>query len=156
MVRTLTISLMLVFWTSGFTLAATSQENAENYMQMHNIESTWHQAATTRNVDLIMSLFADNAVFTSHGKTYTGKDELRQFWQHSDAFQPQSQLVGYTPPYRLKYDLKGDRGQLYFECLYVDNATKKIASHVGVNADLVHKNGRWQIKSAKATPLPQL
>ena len=88
--RTLTISLMLVFWTSGFTLAATSQENAENYMLMHNIESTWHQAATTKNVDLIMSLFADNAVFTSHGKTYTGKDELREFWENSDGFQPQA------------------------------------------------------------------
>ncbi len=156
MVRALTISLMLVFCSSGFTFAATSQENAENYMLMHNIESTWHQAATTKNVDLIMTLFADDAVLTAHGKTYKGKDELRGFWEKGAAFQPQSQLVGYTPPYRLKYDIEGEKGHLYFECLYVDNATKKIASHVGVTADLVRRNGRWLIEDAKLTPLPQL
>jgi uncharacterized protein (TIGR02246 family) len=156
MVRALTLSLMLVFCTAGFTLAATSQEDAENYMLMHSIESTWHQAATNKNVDLIMTLFADDGVLTAHGTTYKGKDQLRAFWEKGAAFQPQSQLIGYTAPYRLKYDLEGDKGHLYFECLYVDNATKKIASHVGVNVELARKNGRWLIESAKTTPLPQL
>jgi len=103
-----------------------------------------------------MSLFADDASVTAGGKTYTGKNQLRQFWQAGKPFQPQSQLVGYTPPYRLKYDLEGNSGHLYFECLYVDNATKKIVSHVGIHADLVHVDGHWLIKEAKATPLPEL
>ena len=60
------------------------------------------------------------------------------------------------PPDRLKYDLEGNSGHLYFECLYVDNATKKIVTHVGVQADLIRANGRWLIKGAKSTPLPQL
>jgi hypothetical protein len=154
--RTLTVSVMLVFCFSGFAFAAETEENAENFMQMHKIECAWHQAATTKNVDLIMSLLADDAVLTSRGKTYTGADQIRRFRQAGEAFQPQSQLVGCTPPYRLKYDLEGTSGHLYFECLYVDNGTKKIASHVGVNADLIRVNGRWLIKDAKTTPPPRL
>lgn len=154
--RTLTTAIVLVLGLSSLALAAGSEENAEDFMQMHMIESAWHQAATTKNVDLIMSLFADDATFLAHGKTIKGEVQLRQFWQQSDAFQPQSQLVGYTPSFRLKYDLKGDTGHLYFECLYVDNATKKINSHVGVSADLVRRNGHWLIEDAKAAPLPQL
>ena len=156
MVRALLILLMVVLSSSGFAPAAPSQDNAEDYMMMHEIESTWHQAATTKNVDLMMSLFADDAALTAHGKTYKGKDELRGFWEKAAAFQPQSQLVGYTPAYRLKYDLDGDKGHLYFECLYVDNATKKIADHVGVTADLIRRHGRWLIEDAQTAPLPQL
>jgi hypothetical protein len=154
--RTLTITIVLILSFSGFALAAGAEENAEDFMQMHQIESTWHQAATTKNVNLIMSLFVGDASLTTGGKTYTGTAQLRQFWQASKPFQPQSQLVGYTPPYRLKYDLEGNSGHLYFECLYVDNATKKIVSHVGVHADLIHVDDHWLIKEAKATPLPQL
>jgi hypothetical protein len=156
MKRNLTTAIVLVLSLSGAALAAGAEENAEDFMHMHQIESTWHQAATTKNVDLIMSLFAENASVTAGGKTYIGKDQIRKFWQAGKPFQPQSQLVGYTPPYRLKYDLEGNSGHLYFECLYVDNATKKIVSHVGVHAALIHVDGHWLIKNATATPLPQL
>lgn len=153
--RLLTILVLGLFCISGYALAA-QNGTSEDFMQMHLIESAWHQAATTKNVDLIMSLFADDATFLAHGKTIKGKVQLRQFWQHSDAFQPQSQLVGYTPSFRLKYDLEGDKGHLYFECLYVDSGTNKIVSHVGVTADLTRENGHWLIADAKATPLTQL
>ena len=149
---TLVLGLLCI---SGYALAA-QNEHPEDFMRMHMIESTWHQAATNKNVDLMMSLFADDASFTNGGKTYTGKAQIRQFWQAAKPFQPQSQLVGYTPPYRLKYDLEGDSGHLYFECLYVDNGTKQIVSHVGVNADLIRVDGNWLIKEAKGAPLPQL
>jgi uncharacterized protein (TIGR02246 family) len=153
--RWLTTLVLGLLCISGYALAA-QNDRPEDFMRMHMIESTWHQAATSKNVDLMMSLFADDASFTTGGKTYTGKAQIRQFWEAAKPFQPQSQLVGYTPPYRLKYDLDGDSGHLYFECLYVDNATKKIASHVAVNADLVRWNGHWLIEDAKAAPLPQL
>lgn len=156
MQRWLVMAALLPFYFSGIALAAQSAEDAQSFMQMHRIESTWHHAATTKNVDQIMSLFADDAAFTVRGKTYKGEAQLRHFWQKGRAFQPQSQLVGYTPPYRLKYDLEGNTGHLYFECLYVDNATKKIVAHVGVDADLVRRDGHWLIERAKATPLPNL
>lgn len=96
--RTLTVSVITILCFSGFAFAARSEENPENFMQMHMIESKWHQAATTKNVDLMMSLFADDAAVTSGGKTYTGKDQIRRFWQAGKAFQPQSKLIGYTRP----------------------------------------------------------
>ena len=57
--------------------AATVEENAEDFMGIHKIEIVFHEAGTTKNLDLMLSLFADDATLTSGGKTYKGKDEIR-------------------------------------------------------------------------------
>ena len=54
--------------------AATEEENAEDFMGIHKIEIVFHEAGTTKNLDLMLSLFADDATLTSGGKTYKGKD----------------------------------------------------------------------------------
>jgi hypothetical protein len=52
-----------------FTLAGGSQaateENAEDFMGIHNIEIMFHEAGATKNLDLMLSLFADDATLTS-------------------------------------------------------------------------------------------
>ena len=47
-------------------------------MQLHKVEIAFHEAGTTKNLDLMLSLFADDAVLTAGGKTYTGKDQIRK------------------------------------------------------------------------------
>jgi hypothetical protein len=39
-------------------------------MGIHKIEIIFHEAGTTKNLDLMLSLFADDATLTSGGKTY--------------------------------------------------------------------------------------
>jgi hypothetical protein len=46
-------------------------------MGIHKIEIILHEAGTTKNLDLMLSLFADDATLTSGGKAYKGKDEIR-------------------------------------------------------------------------------
>lgn len=99
-------------------------ETAQDYMQMHQLEANFHQAATDHNIDLIMSLFADGATVVAFGKTYIGADQICRFWQSSGPFT--HHWVGYTPAFRIAYKLNGNTGHLYFECLYVDDRTRRL------------------------------
>ena len=109
-------------FVDGGGLGAATEETAVDFMQLHKVEIAFHEAGTTKNLDLMLSLFADDAVLTAGGKTYTGKDQIKGFWQAAATFQPQNQWVAYTPAFRIRYDVQGDRAHLYFECLYVDKA----------------------------------
>ena len=135
---------------------AANEENPRDFMDIHKIEITFHEAGTTKNLDLMMSLFADDATITSGGKTYTGRDQVRSYWQAAGPFQPQNQWVAYTPAFRIKYTVEGNSAQLYFECLYVDKAANKIAAHTNSEDTLVRVNGRWLIKDMKAALVPEL
>ena len=56
------------------------QRDADLY-QITEIERKWHQATTTHDIDLMMSLWAEDATFTvASGDTLTGKDAIRTFW----------------------------------------------------------------------------
>ena len=127
MKRLAMVSTMLTFClANGAT--ANADENAEDFMQIHKIEITFHEAGTTKNLDLMLSLFADDARITSGGKTYSGKEQVRSYWQSAGVFQPQNQWVAYRPAFRIKYDVNGDGAHLYFECLYVDKPRTKSPS----------------------------
>jgi hypothetical protein len=137
-------------------LRAGTEENAEEFMDLHKVEIDFHEAGSTKNLDLMLSLFADDAVLTAGGKTYIGKDQVKSYWQAAGPFQPQNQWVGYTPAFRIRYDVEGDRAHLYFECLWVDKAAGKIAAHTNSDDILARVNGKWLIKEMKAASVPEL
>jgi hypothetical protein len=153
--RVLVLSCLLAFGIVRVAIAGT-EENAEDFMAMHKIEIAFHEAGTTKNLNLMLSLFSGDATITAGGKTYTGKEQIKAFWQAAGTFQPQNQWVAYTPAFRIKYDVRGDTAHLYFECLYVDKAANKIAAHTNSNDTLIRVNGRWLIKDMKAAVVPQL
>ncbi len=155
MQRALMISAMLALCLTTRAVAET-EENPDDFMQMHRIEIAFHQAGTTKNLDLMLSLFADDATLTAGGKTYTGKDQIRGYWQAAGTFQPQNPWVAYTPAFRIKYNVQDDSAHLYFECLYVDKVANRIAAHTNSDDTLVRVNGRWLIKDMKAAAVPEL
>ena len=112
--RALSFALAVVAGLSLSLVAyAGEEENPEDFMQLHNIEITFHKAGSTKDVALMLSLFADDAVLTAKGKTYTGKDQIKSYWQAHPAFQPQAQWVGYTPAIRIDM-IAGRPGPLVF------------------------------------------
>ena len=155
MKHVLTVSTMLAFCLTGMAIAG-REEDADDFMQIHNIEIVFHQAGTTKNLDLMMSLFADDATITSGGKTYRGKDQIKAFWQAAGTFQPQNRWVAYTPAFRIKYSVEGNNAHLYFECLYVDKTANKVAAHTNSDDTLIRVNGKWLIKDMKAAAVPEL
>ncbi len=152
---TLTRGLLLGMALAGPGLAQSAPQTsdclaAENYMQMHQIEADFHQAATNHNIDLMMSLFAKGATVVAFGKTYTGADQIRRFWQSSGPFT--HHWVGYTPAFRIAYKLTGNTGHLHFECFYADTQDKKVTTHVDLNAVVVLQNGKWLLHDVTVTP----
>jgi ketosteroid isomerase-like protein len=135
---------------SNCSANANITEAAQDYMQMHQIEANFHQAATDHNMDLMMSLFAKDATLVAFGKTYAGADQIRRFWQSSGPFT--HHWVGYTPAFRIAYKLAGSTGHLYFECLYVDDQDNKVTTHADLNAVVVLRNGKWLLHDLTVTP----
>ena len=133
--------------SSGSAEQAQMQQQSDLY-QIDQIERTWHKAASTHNLDLMMSLWATNATFTINGSTYTGSGEIRKFFQGAAPFQPQNHWVSDTPAYKIRTTVSGDKGTLYFECHYVDTKTKKVVSTVAADQNVQKIGGRWLITSS--------
>ena len=146
--------LLLLTWAPVTSYAA---ENTADAMGLHQIEITFHQAASTKDLDLMMSLFADNATLTAGGKTYVGKSEIRKYFATvAGAFQPNNEWTAYTPAQRIRTSADGDDATLYFECLYVDRQTKTIKTHTFSDDTLVRSGDRWLIKTMKAGSVDEI
>jgi uncharacterized protein (TIGR02246 family) len=154
--RSLLVLTAIAGLSAAMIAGATTEENAEDFMNLHKVEIAFHEAGTTKNLDMMLSLFADDAVLTAGGKTYTGKDQIKRFFEAAGTFQPQNHWVAYTPAFRIRYSVEGNRAHLYFECLYVDKDSNKIAAHTNSDDTLVRINGRWLIKEMKAAPVREL
>src|SRR3974390_2297305 len=74
-----------------------TENNPADLFALHNVEIIFHQAASTKDLGLMMSLFADDAILAVGGKTYTGKDQVRSYFASvAGSFQPQNKWVAYT------------------------------------------------------------
>jgi len=127
-----------------------TQQKADIY-DIEQIEANWHKASSTKDLDLMMSLWADNATFQVGTQTYTGKDQIRNFFAtQASPFKPENQWISETPAYKMTATVNGDKGTLYFECHYVDVPTKTVKSVVAANQDVARINGKWVITSSIA------
>lgn len=130
-----------------------TQEDADKYA-IEQIESNWHKASSTKDVDLMMSLWAPDATFNNGSDTLTGKAEIRRFFETTAGpFKPENHWLSDTPAYKIRVTVNGDKGTLYFECHYVDTETQKVVNVVGADQNVQKINGKWLITSlAAATP----
>jgi SnoaL-like domain len=134
-----------------------TENNPADLFALHNVEIVFHQAASTKDLGLMMSLFADDAVLTVGGKTYIGKDQVRNYFASvAGSFQPQNKWVAYTPAQRIRIDIDRDKAHLYFECLYVDVVAKQIAAHTFSDDNMMRSGDKWLIKEMKAGLVPEL
>jgi hypothetical protein len=126
-----------------------SQKQADLYA-IDQIERTWHQAASAKDLDKWMTIWAPNATFTVGGKTYTGTAAIRKLLSGVGPMQPQNQWVSDTPSYKIRATVNGDKGTLYFECDYVDVKTGKVANVVAADQDVQRIDGKWLITNSVA------
>jgi len=138
---------------SAGTAQADLQKQAD-LLAIEQIEATWHKAASTHDVDLMMSVWADNATFTIGTRQLTGKDQIRAFFATEAApFKAENNWISETPAYKIRTTVDGDKGTLYFECHYVDVPTRTVKAVVGSDQDVERIDGKWLITdSVAATP----
>jgi ketosteroid isomerase-like protein len=145
------ISLAACGRASGSDATEEMQHKAD-FWEIDQIEKSFHEATTKKDIDLMMSLWAPNATLTAGpGLTAAGTDEIRQVWLgESRAFEPATNWVSDHPAYKLEITADGDLGTLHFECHYVDVDTKKMALVTSADLDVARIDGRWLITNMVA------
>lgn len=140
------VAVMVVAVAAG----AAPGPSPSDLMAIHQVEIDFHKAGSTKDLNLMLSLFTDDATLAAAGKTYVGKDQVRAYWTQAGPFLPQNHWAGYTPAYKIRIGVDGDRATLYFECLWVDVQTGQVKVHSYSDDVLVRTGGKWLIKEMKA------
>jgi ketosteroid isomerase-like protein len=129
--------------------------------EIYQLQAAFHQAKTTQDLVLMMSLWADDATFTNNstGKTYAGLDQIRSFWQGSGSFT--HHRFSLVPSYKTTIKVHGNQASLYFECHDVgefasdkfdDPAIKTIVNDTFLAGTLRNLGGAWLFWSMTAGP----
>jgi ketosteroid isomerase-like protein len=142
------LSVVLVACSgSGNDSAGNQSRRFQDMWQIDQIEKNFHHATTTKDIDLMLSLYAPNATMTvGPGVTASGLDEIRQFWlEKASTFEPQNHWVSDHPAYKLEITVNGDRGTLHFECHYIDIETGEVVYATTADFDVARIDGKWLI-----------
>ena len=120
-------------------------------VQIYELQASFHRAASAKDLNLMMSLWAEDATFTIGGQTSRGKSQIRAWFANvAGSFRPQNRWVSLTPSQKIRISVQGDRATLYFECHYVDAKTGEMKSQIAADTTLVRSNGKWLITDLKA------
>ena len=110
------------------------------------IEKTFHEAISKKDIDQMMSSVAPNATATfGPGQRCPGRRKIRDVWLKSVAFKPETNWLSDHPAYKLKATVDGDRGTLRFECHFVDMLTRNVAAVTAASQDVARIDDRWLI-----------
>jgi len=154
----LVVSLAACGSSSSKSASEQASQRRADLWSIDQIESKFHEATSKKDIDMMMSLWAPNATFTTKpGETLIGKRQIRRFWLAAPAFEAENHWVSDTPAYKIRITVNGDRGTLHFECHYLDSKTKKIGPVTAADQQVTRINGRWLITdmvggSATLTP----
>lgn len=121
---------------------------AADKFDITQLQVKWHEAATTKNLELAMSLFSDDAVFTVAGQSYSGKEQIRNWLATKAAFfKPENHWTSLHPAFKLRVSAVDDRGTLHFECHFVDPETQQFKASTQGDARVARISGHWLITS---------
>jgi len=141
--------LVVASGCGGSSSSSASDEALQRESDLYaisQIEKTFHEAITMKDIDAMMSLYAPNATATfGPGQTVSGKEQIRDVWLKSVPFRQTTNWLSDHPAYKLKATVNGDRGTLRFECHFVDLLTQKIAAVTGGATDVARIDDRWLI-----------
>ena len=142
----LVIALSACGGSSSSSAANDDLERESDLYGISQIEKTFHEAITKKDIDEMMSLYAPHATATfGPGQTVSGKKQIREVWLKSVAFKPETNWLSDHPAYKLKATVNGDRGTLRFECHFVELDTGKVAAVTAANSDVTRSENGWLI-----------
>jgi uncharacterized protein (TIGR02246 family) len=132
--------------SSGTTSSDERTQRQADLYAIDQIEKNFHKATSRKDIELMMSLWAPSATFTTKpGVTLTGKQQIRDFWLAAPAFQPDNHWISDTVAYKIRTTVNGDRGTLHFECHYIDSKTKQVGPVTAADQQVARIHGRWLI-----------
>lgn len=115
---------------------------------IYQLQAAFHRAKTTQDLDLMMSLWADDGTLTNQGdpnSPYVGSERLRAFWQNSGSFK--NRRLSLVPSFKTQIDIRSDdEAWLYFECHDIgdyDQPTRAIAGDTFLAGTARNMQGNW-------------
>ena len=161
--RPIIILGLLLLCLPAFAASTNDSGPPADILAVRNIEIIFHTAGSvlpSKDLDLMMGLYADDAVLTDtahENKVYRGKEQVRRYWAEvSGPFRPEHHWIGYTPAMRIKSRVTGDTGTLDFECLWMNVDDNTIGAHAFSSMNLARVNGHWLVKSIKVGKVEKL
>jgi ketosteroid isomerase-like protein len=129
--------------------------------KIYQLQAAFHRAKTTQDLDLMMSLWADDATFTNNGTgtTYIGFDQIKSFWQGSGSFT--HHRFSLVPSYKTQIEVDGRNAFLYFEChdigdfatgTFDDPTVKTIINDTFLAGTLEKAGDSWVFSNMTAGP----
>jgi ketosteroid isomerase-like protein len=142
-------------------LARADSPESVQVAEIYQLQAAFHRAKTTADIELMMSLWADDGTLTNQGdpnSPYAGSDRLRAFWLGSGSFT--HARFSLVPSYKIQIEVHGNQAYLYFECHdvgnYADPAARFIASDSFLAGTLRHIGGDWvfwNMTAGRSAPL---
>jgi ketosteroid isomerase-like protein len=141
-------------------LAGTRAADSAQVAKIYQLQAAFHRAKTFQDIDLMMSLWADDARLTIVGdpnSPYVGSGRVRAFFLGSGSFT--HRRFSLVPSFKIQIDVHGDKAFLYFECHDVgdyDLATLFIASDTFLAGTIRNINGSWVFSDVTGGPAAPL
>src|ERR1051326_810514 len=116
--------------------------------EVYQLQSAFHRAKTTQDIDLMMSLWPEGSRINSLGDAnspYVGSESLRNFWLSSGSWK--NPLLSLVPSFKIQIDVKSDdEAWLYFECHDIgdfDRSTRSIIADLFLAGTIKNIDGKW-------------
>lgn len=133
-----------------------SGDQGDNVAAIHQLQADFHLAKSTQDINLMMSLWANDAIFVVNGVSFAGKDAIKAFLLTTGSFT--HRRLSLVPSFKIQIAVQGDYAFLYFECVDIGTYdTSPFVASVLWNAGTVHKvHGKWlfwHMNGGLASPL---
>jgi len=129
-------------------LAYAGERDSEETADIYQLQAAFHRAKSHQDIDLMVSLWAEDSTFQVGTTTYAGRDAVRTFFLASGSWQ--HRRISLVPSFKDIIKIHDDTAFLYFEChdvaLTNESATVPAGSIVTdlFNAGTVRRVGhRW-------------
>jgi ketosteroid isomerase-like protein len=165
-IAALAFAAVLVLHSAGSAGSATSPPKPEEgglasaVGEIYKLQAAFHRAKTVQDIDLMMSLWDDDATLNIQGNPnspFIGSAQIRPFWQTSGSFT--HRRFSLVPSFKTQIDVDGDEAWLYFECHDVgdyDLPDRAIAADTFLAGTVRKVHGKWvfsNMTAGKAFPL---
>jgi SnoaL-like domain len=143
-----TLALPLVAQAEG----PDSGPESVQVLEILRLQAAFHKAKSTQDIELMMSLWAPDALFNNVGTLLSGADQIRAFFVSSGSFT--HHRISFVPSFKEQVRVHGDEAWLYFECHDVDLASGAFVSHLFLAGTVRNRNSRWIFQNMTGGPAP--
>lgn len=95
-------------------LAHAADRDSEETADIYQLQAAFHRAKSHQDIDLMVSLWAENSTFQIGTTTYTGREAVRAFFLASGSWQ--YQRISLVPSFKDIIKIHDNTAFLYFEC----------------------------------------